>query len=302
MKTGSKSGGNDSSAFRKYVKPVIRGIIAAVALIFLWGLLKIFVFGYFPVPSDSMRPSIIPGDVVFVNKLKLGPRTFRSLDFLDSDTVAVRNIRFPGYGSIKRNEVIVFNYPYADLWYKARFNYKKYFVKRCIGLPGDTLSIANGVYMVAGYTGSLGNLEDQRRLSGLSLDNMVPFSSRTNRPNGWTIKDFGPLYIPREGDMIKLDNTNFEFYRRIIEWEMDNGRIVKKGNKYYLGKTEISQYKVRNNYYFVAGDNVLTSRDSRYWGLLQEEYIVGICPFILYSKDRQTGKIRWNRFFKTLDL
>ena len=302
MKTESRSGGKGSPAVRQYVKPVVWGIVTAVALAALWGLLKIFVFGYFIVPSDSMRPAIVPGDIVFINKLKLGPRTFRSLDFLESDTIPVRNIRFPGYGSIKRNDVIVFNYPYADLWYKARFNYKKFFVKRCIGLPGDTLAIENGIYKVSGYTGPLGYLKDQRHLSGLSLDNMVPFTSRTNRPNGWTIKDFGPLYIPREGDVIELDDTNFEFYRRIIEWETGVGRMVKNGDKYYLGDTPIDRYRVKNNYYFVAGDNVLTSRDSRYWGLLQEEYIVGTCPFILYSKDRQTGKIRWNRFFKSLDL
>lgn len=126
--------------FREYIKPILWGFAIFVALVFLWAFLKIFVFGYFPVPSDSMRPSIIPGDVVFVNKLKLGPRTFRSLDFLDCDTIPVKNIRFPGYGSIKRNDVIVFNYPYADAWSKARFNYKVFYVKRCISLPRDIRS------------------------------------------------------------------------------------------------------------------------------------------------------------------
>ena len=97
-----------------------------LVLVAVWAGLKIFVLGYFPVPTGSMRPSIIPGDVVFVNKLRLGPRTFRGLDFLDSDTIPVKNVRFPGYGDVRRNDVIVFNYPYADSWSRARFNYKKF--------------------------------------------------------------------------------------------------------------------------------------------------------------------------------
>ena len=59
---------------------------------------------------------------------------------------------------------------------------------------------------------------------------------------------------------------------------------------------------MKNDYYFVAGDNLFDSRDSRYWGLLQQEYIVGVVPFILYSKDRNGGGGRWDRFFKSLDL
>lgn len=147
-----------------------------------------------------MRPSIIPGDVVFVNKLKLGPRTFRNLDFLDSDTVAVRNIRFPGYGSIKRNDVIVFNYPYADAWNKARFNYKAFYVKRCIGLPGDTLSIVNGFYKVSGQAIPLGNIKDQRKLSPVPIESLPVSISRTDRSNGWTIKKIRPtVHSERRG-------------------------------------------------------------------------------------------------------
>lgn len=287
--------------FREYIKPILWGFVIFVATVILWAFLKIFVFGYFPIPSDSMRPSIIPGDVVFVNKLKLGPRTFKSLDFLDNDTIPVRNIRFPGYGNIKRNDVIVFNYPYADSWSKARFNYKAFYIKRCIGIPGDSLSIMDGFYKVKGFDSPLGNAGDQTRLSAIPIENLPVSISRTDRPNGWTIKEFGPLYIPRNGDIIALDDKNYEFYKRLIEWET-GGKVTDENGVFSLNGKPIAAYTVRNNYYFVAGDNLFDSRDSRYWGLLQEEYIVGTCPFILYSKDRQTGKIRWNRFFKSLDL
>ena len=185
----------------EYIVPILWGMGIFLALVALWAGMKILVLGYFPVPTSSMRPSIVPGDVVFVNKLRLGPRTFRNLDFLDSDTIPVENIRLPGYGEIERNDVIVFNYPYADSWSKARFNYKAFYVKRCLGLPGDTLSIVNGFYKVAGCDLPLGNLRDQKRLSRTPLENLPLSISRADRPNGWTIKDFGPLYIPREGEL-----------------------------------------------------------------------------------------------------
>ena len=287
--------------WKEYIVPVLWGFVIFVALVVLWIALKIFVLGYFPVPSNSMQPSIIPGDVVFVNKLKLGPRTFRNLDFLDSDTIAVQNIRFAGYGDIARNDVIVFNYPYADSWSRARFNYKSFYVKRCIGLPGDTLSIVNGFYKVAGHDAPLGNIQDQKRLSRIPIGELHVSVSRADRPNGWTMKDFGPLYIPRQGDTLTLNEWNYEFYKRVIEWETGD-KMTRADGKYCLDGKEILHYPVRNNYYFVAGDNVFDSRDSRYWGLLQEEYIVGTVPFILYSKDRQNGKWRWNRLFKSLDL
>ena len=287
--------------WEEYIVPVLGGAGILLVLVAVWAGLKIFVLGYFPVPTGSMRPSIIPGDVVFVNKLRLGPRTFRGLDFLDSDTIPVKNVRFPGYGDVRRNDVIVFNYPYADSWSRARFNYKKFYVKRCIALPGDTLSIVNGFYKVAGHDGPLGNLEDQKRLSRIPLADLPLSISRADRPNGWTIKDFGPLYIPRKGDTIVLDEPNYEFYKRLVEWETGGEMTVSDG-KYCLDGNPEAGYTVKNDYYFVAGDNVFDSRDSRYWGLLQREYIVGVAPFILYSKDRQNGRLRRDRFFKSLGL
>ena len=285
----------------EYIVPILWGMGIFLALVALWAGMKILVLGYFPVPTSSMRPSIVPGDVVFVNKLRLGPRTFRNLDFLDSDTIPVENIRLPGYGEIERNDVIVFNYPYAVSWSKARFNYKAFYVKRCLGLPGDTLSIVNGFYKVAGCDLPLGNLRDQKRLSRTPLENLPLSISRADRPNGWTIKDFGPLYIPREGDTIVVDERNYEFYKRLIEWETGGEMTASKG-KYCLDGHPVDRYVVKNDYYFVAGDNLFDSRDSRYWGLLQQEYIVGVVPFVLYSKDRNGGGVRWDRFFKSLDL
>lgn len=287
----------------EYLLPILTGIgifIGLASPIFYYALLRIFVVGIYPVPSDSMQPTIVPGDVILVNKLKLGPRTFKSLDFLESDTIPVKNIRFKGYGQIERNDVVVFNYPYADSWRKARFNYKAIYVKRCLGLPGDTISIENGFYKVAGYNKILGSKENQSRLSQFP-DEILDTIPGTRRENGWTVKNYGPLYIPKIGDTIWLDSLNREYYVRIIEWETGR-RVTSDKGVYFLGGDTISCYTVRNNYYFVAGDKVSNSRDSRFWGLLQEEYIIGVAPVVLYSRDVWDGHLRTDRFLKSLDI
>lgn len=289
--------------FRNYLLPLLTGLgicIILVSPIIYYALFRIFVVGVYPVPSDSMQPAIMPGDVILVNKLKLGPRTFKSLDFLNCDTIPVKNIRFKGYGQIERNDVVVFNYPYADSWSRARFNYKAIYVKRCLGLPGDTISIENGFYKVAGFNKFLGNQDNQYRLSQFP-DEILDTISGNRRENGWTVKNFGPLYIPKAGDRICLDSINREYYTRIIEWET-GGQVTSKNGIYYLNSDTISCYIVQNNYYFMAGDKVSNSRDSRFWGLLQEEYIIGVVPFILYSKDVWDGYLRTDRFFKSLNL
>lgn len=86
-------------------------------------------------------------------------------------------------------------------------------------------------------------------------------------PDGstWTIKDFGPLYIPRAGDIIDLSPKNILLYGKLMEYE--TGRIH---------DTASEQYTFMENYCFLAGDNVLNSNDSRYFGLVPEKYIVGV--------------------------
>lgn len=285
----------------KYVLPLLYSILIFIVFIIpivYYALLRILVVGLYPVPSESMLPTIIPGDVILVNKLKLGSRVILDMDYFNHNMLSVKLFRLPGYGHIERNDVIVFNYPYADSWRSAKFNYKAVYVKRCIGLPGDTISIANGFYKIAGYAGVLGNRENQENLS-LFPDELVDSIPGGKQENGWSFKNYGPLYIPKSGDIIFLDSINQEYYSRIIEWETGE-KILKDKGLYFLNGKAISSYTVKNNYYFVAGDNVSNSRDSRFWGLLQEDYIIGVVPFILYSRVQGNDKLRWNRMFKSV--
>ena len=97
---------------------------------------------------------------------------------------------------------------------------KRYYVKRCIGLPGDTLEIRNGYFQVNNTNEKLGNLEAQEAISHLqgALDENVTFYAFPHSDRfGWTIKDFGPYYIPKKGSTIPIDTMTFTLYHKLIK-------------------------------------------------------------------------------------
>ena len=109
----------------------------AGGLLLLWGVMQVFCFTSFKIPSDSMEPGLIAGDFIIVNKLSYGARLFNVLDAIDQKEIKIR--RMPGIEEIERNDVVVFNFPYPTRWDSIGFDVMKYYVKRCIALPGDTL-------------------------------------------------------------------------------------------------------------------------------------------------------------------
>lgn len=252
-----------------------------------------------------MEPGLVAGDYIAVNKLVYGARLFNVLDAIEGKEVKVH--RLPGLGEIERNDVVVFNFPYPARWDSIGFDVMKYYVKRCIALPGDTLEIRKAQYCVRGINVPLGNVggqkelhrwlaADQREEALESILRGYPYDSII----GWDIGELGPLYVPKRGDEIEMNRTNWVLYRTLIEWEQKQKLVLKTG-AFFLGEHEITSYRFRENYYFVAGDKVMNSQDSRYWGLLPEEYIVGKATFIWKSKEMQTEKVRWNRIWKKIE-
>ena len=260
----------------------------------LWFTLQVFLFSSFKIPSDSMEPELTIGDNILVLKPTIGPRVFNLFASMRNEQTEI--YRIPGIKKIQRNDILVFNFPHPNSWNKIEMHILKYYIKRCVGLPSDTLSIQNGFFHVKGIETSLGNMESQNKIATTEqfedgIFHSFPFDSIIS----WNIKDFGPLYIPGKGDSITLNQTNCRLYRKLIEWEQQ-GSLQYKDSTIFLNGTPINGYRFQKNYYFMAGDNGMNSQDSRYWGLLPEEYIVGKAWIIWKSVDPYTDKFRWDRF------
>jgi signal peptidase I len=229
-------------------------------------------------------------------------------------------------------------------------------VKRCIGLPGDTLVIRGGSviidskpvpenatqqlnYVVAtnGTTINPKVFEklgiyrsDQTMVSGsayilpltksnaeairkfANVREVTPLFSRPgefaphifpySRTYGWNEDNFGPLWIPSNGSAVKLDPSNLCLYERIIDVYEDNDLKV-DGKTIYINNKPADSYTFKMNYYFMMGDNRHNSADSRYWGFVPMDHIVGKPRFIWLSVDKEASglkKIRFNRIGKSI--
>lgn len=284
----------------KILNWILNLILGLAGIACLWIIGQVFFFTSFRIPSDSMEPELKIGDCILVNKLLVGPRIFNLSASMREEQVDI--YRMPGLRKVRRNDVLVFNFPHPHNWDKIEMHIMKYYIKRCVGLPGDTLSIENGKYNVRGCEIPLGNIESQKLISRYEKDdfgegvfNSFPFDSILH----WNIKDFGPLYIPKVGDSVILDRNNYCLYRKLIEWEQA-GSLIYKDSVAYLDNKPVKAYRFLKNYYFMAGDKGENSQDSRYWGLLPEEYIVGKAWIIWKSVEPYSGKFRWNRFLKRI--
>ncbi len=248
-----------------------------------------------------MEPALLTGDYIVVNKWALGGRLFDILDAAEHKDVKIS--RLPGVGEISRNDILVFNFPYPAAWDSIGMNLMNYYIKRCVALPGDTFEIRDAHYKVRGYDKVLGDLASQESLLNIiksgQTDRMVMKGYPYNDMVDWNIKEFGPLYIPAKGGCIKMTPIHFALYKNIIEWEQKK-KLVWRDSLFKLGGELLNEYYFLHNYYFVAGDKVINSQDSRYWGLLPEDYIVGKASFVWKSVDWKSGKIRWKRIFVSM--
>ena len=125
-----------------------------------------------------------------------------------------------------------------------------------------------------------------------------------DKNTGWTTDNYGPLWIPKKGETITLSLDNLPFYARPIHAYEGNDLAVRNGKIFINGK-ETTEYTFKMDYYWMMGDNRHNSADSRFWGFVPEDHIVGKPIFIWLSLDPDrgwlNGKIRWNRLFTFVD-
>ena len=265
-------------------------IFAAVVAIFL----KIFFVEAYRIPTGSMENTLLVGDFLLVNKFVYGATTPRNIPFSDK---RIPYLRFPDFKEPKRGDVVVFDFPgnRDEVQSPEVVNY----IKRLIGEPGDTLHIINRIVYVNGQV--FPNPPDSKFISSPQNSNIV--NPRIfPKGSGWNEDNYGPIRIPKEDDIIKLDSSNIDMWRMFITREGHNVQVLPNSGIVIDG-TASSEYKVQQDYFFMMGDNRHNSLESRFWGFVPEDHIVGKAFFIWLSLDKNANllhKIRWSRFFNLI--
>jgi signal peptidase I len=225
----------------------------------------------FVVPTGSMEDTVATGDFLFVNKFIYGPTTPQVIPFVN---IPLPFYKFPAPSDPEKGDVIVFIYPgdRNDVEPDAF----QYFLKRCVATAGDTLQIVDNQLYVNGKAVELAEEGKFVRRSPAELN----ATFNTFPPNsGYSISNYGPVVIPYEGMKIDLDRNNYEQWRVFIGRE--GHEISYRGNDVVIDGEAVSSYTVERNYCFGMGDNRNNSQDSRAWGYIPYENVVGT-PMIVY--------------------
>lgn len=380
------------SRSREWVDAILFAVIAAT-------IIRVFFIEAYTIPTGSMERSLLIGDFLFVSKVNYGPRvpmTPVAFPFAHHtmpltgtkaywDGVQWKYRRLPGLSEIKRNDVVVFNYPQGDTvaleiqdvdyykmvrsegWDAINKHYtvvsrpvdkRENYIKRCIGIAGDIISMKNGLVSVNGkpeklkstgqmtyavtfktadinfsvfedlgfnisedinqsapntysFTGTEPMMDKVSKLDfvqsvkevtqpeGYQEKDVFPFDTKRN----WNADNFGPILIPKKGMTVQLDSASMPLYERSIRIYEGN-KLEKAGNGWLINGKPATSYTFKMDYYWMMGDNRHNSLDSRYWGFVPEDHIVGKALFIWMSYNTNGSffnKIRWNRLLRGIN-
>ena len=166
-------------------------------------------------------------------------------------------------------------------------------IKRMKSLPFIEDIIFSPIYQSNGIT---------PRDSSYNNESTYPKSPATN----WNIDFFGPLVVPQEGQTIQITEYNLTMYGSLLRYYEHLEDVKIQGGKLIIDGQEVTQYTFKQNYYFMMGDNRHNSLDSRFWGFVPEDHVVGKALFIWMSLDPNKpffslDKVRWDRLFNGID-
>jgi signal peptidase I len=245
--------------------------------------LKVFFVDAYFVPSQSMENTLLPGDYVFVNKFIYGAKTPKYFPFTNK---AIPQIKFPAIRDIQTGDIIVFELPGNKD--EIRRPKPEYYMKRVIACPGDTFSINETGFFINSRHIAIRSDEfpDKNREENISDIFFYELGFRKYK--------FGPIRIPKSGDTLQLDYNNISLWKIFIEREGHKAEC--KGLKVYIDNVESGYHIINRDYCFVIGDNLSASIDSRYWGFLPVENIIGKVMVVYWSMD--SDGIRFPRIGK----
>ena len=285
-------------AFKDVKKPVMKTqkqkfiefwknlLFAAIAAL----IIKTFLIETSRVPTGSMEKTIMVGDFLFVNKFIYGSSSPRTILFTD---VKLPYFQLPALREPKRGNIVVFEYPGdRDELSPAIINN---YVKRCIGIPGDTIEVVDKVVFVNGKEApraqQIQYINDYCTPKGVINSHIFPKGGHFNEDN------YGPVVVPRKGEMINLTTDNIEQWQTIIDREFGDNVVTVEGNQIMIKGKPVTSYILKQDYFFMMGDNRDDSADSRFWGFVGRDKIIGQALMIYWSWD---PSIPFSDFFNLL--
>jgi len=352
------------SEIRNWIEAITFAVVAAT-------LLRTFFIEAYTIPTSSMEKSMLIGDFLFVSKTSYGPRVpmtplavplvHHTLPFTNktksySEAIKLPYHRMKGFGKIKRNDCVVFNWPAEKLG--RPIDKKENYVKRCVGVPNDTIQIINGALFVNNEIhnepdgmkkqfiykvktklnglnpkilyekfditeGNRGNnpseyllkLTDNTKVELNKFNNVLSINQEIDKsrkhldyifPNNkectWNIDNYGPILVPKNGERVTLNIDNLPIYKDIIE-RYESNTLEIKNDSIFINNIFSTHYTFQMDYYWMMGDNRHNSADSRFWGFVPENHIVGKALFVWMSWDTNAkglNKIRWKRLFTSV--
>lgn len=309
----------------------------------------------FNFPAGDTVATKVPAEDLYRLSYQAGKELSKPVDFSKLDALQERQV-FDYYYQTGRKYINEHPEMYGEVISRP-VDRRENYVKRCVGMPGQTLEIKNRVVYLDGkankepdevqyrylvYTNGMLPQDFCREL-GISQEDLMMYYAQesvynmpltpaakaalaarkdlvkrienvpeedagglypVNKKTGWTLDNYGPVWIPKRGATVDLTLENLPLYERPIHAYEGNALEVKDGKIFINGK-ETTKYTFKMDYYWMMGDNRHNSADSRFWGFVPEDHVVGKPIFIWLSLDQDRGwldgKVRWNRLFKCVD-
>ncbi len=287
-----------SSGFnsRLFFKSMLLALLVAVAI-------KSFLFDAYKIPTGSMNDTLLAGDFIIVNKSAYSFSTPAQIPFTN---IGINSYNILEYRKPSSGDVIVFQFPgnQNELYPKTPVNY----IKRVIGTPGDTVLISNKKVIINGF-----ELIEPPGII-LDADNIKPSGLADRRifPEGaqWNGDNYGPIIVPEKNMTIPISALNINFWKDVINREYGRKAVSEEGLVINIDGIPARHYTFKKDHYFVLGDNRDDSMDSRYWGFVPLDAIIGEAFIIYWSLTSEFSfsnpgnfyqSVRFDRLFKKID-